>query len=156
MDISSGKITELDSFDAALLSLLKKNAQLTSAELGEKVGLSPSAAHRRVKLLEERGLILGYRAVLSDEAEGRRGTVFVNVTLTDQRRETIEKFERAIVHCDPITECHLMTGDADYLLKVVLRGGTSFEAVHRDVLTTLPGVSRLVSHFSIRPIKAAG
>lgn len=143
----------LDRFDQQLLQFLKRDGRLTSAELGEKVGLSPSAAHRRVKLLEERGLISGYRAVLSDEAENRHGVIFVSVTLKDQRRETFEAFERAVQMCEPIEECHLMTGDADYVLKIVLKGKTSYEDVHRDNLSSMPGVVRLVSQVSIRAIK---
>lgn len=150
---NSDKFSDLDSFDRELIRTLRTNARATSAELGEAVGLSPSAAHRRVKILEQKGVITGYRAVIAENVQGKQGTVFVHVTLQDQRRETFEKFERAAVQCTAIEECHLMSGEADYLLKIVLRESLSYEDVHRDVLSTMPGVSKLVSQFSIRTVK---
>jgi DNA-binding Lrp family transcriptional regulator len=116
------------------------------------VGLSASATHRRVKLLEQAGLIEGYRARLSREARGNPAIVFVEVTLRDQSRETLLRFEQALDTCREVVEAHLMTGQSDYLLKVELREGTPYERIHRDVLAGLPGVHRLVSHFSIRSI----
>lgn len=145
-----------DQIDERILHCLSRDAGLTSAQLGEKVGLSPSAAHRRVKLLEEAGLIQGYRAVLSDAARGSPSTVFVAVTLKDQRQETLLRFEQAIVRCPEVEECHLMSGESDYLLKVLIRTGESYERVHRDVLAALPGVQRLISQFSIRTIVGRG
>jgi DNA-binding Lrp family transcriptional regulator len=125
---------------------------LTSAQVGERVGLSPSAAHRRIKLLEEAGHIRGYRALLSRAAQGDPSTVFVQVTLDDQRRDTLQKFENTVARCPVVAECHLMSGESDYLLKVLVRTGDSYERVHREVLATLPGVRRLVTHFSIRAV----
>ncbi|GGZ30025.1 Lrp/AsnC family transcriptional regulator [Asticcacaulis endophyticus] len=150
---NADKFSDLDSFDRELIKVLRADARATAAELGEKVGLSPSAAHRRVKILEQRGIITGYRAVIAENIQGKQGTVFVHVTLQDQRRETFEKFEKVALTCAPIEECHLMSGEADYLLKIVLRDSLSYEDVHRDVLSTMPGVSKLVSQFSIRTVK---
>ena len=141
-----------DEIDGRILHWLSRDAGMTSAQLGEKIGLSPSAAHRRVKLLEEAGLIQGYRAVLSDAARGSPSTVFVAVTLKDQRQETLLRFEQAIARGPEVAECHLMSGESDYLLKVLIRTGESYEHIHRDVLAALPGVQRLVSQFSIRTI----
>lgn len=149
----SDKFSDLDSFDRELIRVLRNDARATSADLGKAVGLSPSAAHRRVKILEQKGVIAGYRAVIADTVQGKQGTVFVHVTLQDQRRETFEKFEKAAIACSAIEECHLMSGEADYLLKIVLRESLSYEDVHRDVLSTMPGVSKLVSQFSIRTVK---
>ena len=120
--------------------------------LGERVGLSPSAAHRRVKLLEQRGLIDGYRARLSQAARGNPSIVFVEVTLSGQSRQVLADFEHAITECNEITEAHLMGGQADYLLKVEVREGDSYERIHRELLAGLPGVQRLVSLFSIRTV----
>jgi len=142
----------LDPIDEAILRQLGRNAGLTGAQIGEQVGLSPSAAHRRIKLLEESGHIRGYRAVLSRAAQGDPSTVFVQVTLDDQRRETLVRFEETLSRCPQIAECHLMSGESDYLLKVLVRTGDSYERVHREVLATLPGVRRLVTHFSIRAV----
>lgn len=142
--------------DLRLLDLLARDGSATSAELADRVSLSASAVHRRVKLLEARGLILGYRAVLSPAARGHPSTIFVSVTLTDQREETLRRFEAAAAGCREIIEAHLMAGEADYLLKVEVRAEDSFERLHSQVLSRLPGVQRLVSHFSIRSIIGGG
>ena len=142
----------IDPIDEAILSQLGRNAALTSAQVGDHVGLSPSAAHRRIKLLEEAGHIRGYRAMLSRAAQGEPSTVFVQVTLDDQRRDTLTRFEDTVARCPAVVECHLMSGESDYLLKVLVRTRDSYERVHREVLATLPGVRRLVTHFSIRAV----
>ena len=101
-----------------ILDLLAANSDLTSAELGEAVGLSPSAAHRRVAQLRESGAITGYRAILSRAARGDPSIVLVNVTLRDQRKETMAAFEAEIVRCPQVVQCFLMSGEADYMLHV--------------------------------------
>jgi DNA-binding Lrp family transcriptional regulator len=146
----------LDALDRKILDRLRTDSALTSAELGEAVGLSPSAAHRRVKLLEEAGLIRGYCAILSPEARGNPSIVYVAVTLKDQARDTLQQFERALAGCREVAEAHLMSGEHDYLLKVEVREDDSYERVHREVLAGLPGVHRLISHFSIRTVVASG
>ena len=142
----------IDQTDRRILDELARDAGLTSAVLGERVGLSPSAAHRRVRLLEQRGLIDGYRARLSKAARGNPSIVFVEVTLSGQSRVVLGEFEQAIKLCNEITEAHLMGGQADYLLKVEVREGDSYERIHRELLAGLPGVQRLVSLFSIRTV----
>ncbi len=145
----------MDLIDERILKILRADSSLTSQTLGERIGLSPSAAHRRMKLLEEAGHIQGYRARLSREARGRPSTVFVAVTLKDQTEPTLESFEAALARCQNVAEAHLMGGDSDYLLKIEVRTDDSFERLHRDVLARLPGVQRLVSHFSIRTVVEA-
>ncbi len=98
----------IDQTDRRILDELARDAGLTSALLGERVGLSPSAAHRRVRLLEQRGLIDGYRARLSKAARGNPSIVFVEVTLSGQSRQVLGEFEQAIKECNEITEAHLM------------------------------------------------
>jgi DNA-binding Lrp family transcriptional regulator len=143
---------QMDALDAKILSALSQDSTLTSERLGAQVGLSPSAAHRRVKQLEEAGLITGYAARLSRRARGNPSTVFVSVTLVDQRRETMELFETAIRTEPLVAEAHLMSGEYDYLLKAEVPETDSFERVHREVLAALPGVHRLVTHFSLRGV----
>ena len=142
----------MDAVDRKIIDRLRADSSVTSAELGEAVGLSPSAAHRRVKLLEEAGLIRGYGARLSAAARGNPSVVFIAVTLKDQARETLEQFEREVARRPEVAEAHLMSGEHDYLLKVQVREDDSYERVHREVLAGLPGVHRLVSHFSIRTV----
>ena len=142
----------IDRIDRKILDALAADSDVTAARLGERVGLSASAAHRRVKLLEAAGLIAGYRAKLSRAARGEPTIVFVSVTLKDQAQETLARFEDALRRAPDVVEAHLMSGDSDYLLKVPVRADDSFERVHRDVLARLPGVQRLVSQFSIRTV----
>jgi DNA-binding Lrp family transcriptional regulator len=142
----------IDGLDRKILDVLARDSDVTAAQLGERIGLSASAAHRRVKLLEEAGLIAGYRAKLSRAARGEPTIVFVSVTLKDQAQETLARFEDAIRRAADVAEGHLMSGESDYLLKVPVRADDSFERVHRDVLARLPGVQRLVSQFSIRTV----
>lgn len=143
----------MDRIDRKILDLLAANARLTGEQLGEQVGLSPSAAHRRVKALEESGAILGYRARLSRAARGNPSTVFVQVTLTDQRQATMLAFEEALAHTRQVAEAHLMSGQSDYLVKVLVPGDDSYERIHREILSALPGVQRLVSQFTIRTLE---
>lgn len=143
----------MDRIDRKILDLLAADSRLTGEQLGERVGLSPSAAHRRVKALEEGGAILGYRARLSRAARGNPSTVFVQVTLTDQRQATMLAFEEALAQTRQVAEAHLMSGQSDYLVKVLVPGDDSYERIHREILSALPGVQRLVSQFTIRTLE---
>lgn len=143
----------MDRIDRKILDLLAADSRLTGEALGERVGLSPSAAHRRVKALEEAGAILGYRARLSKAARGNPSTVFVQVTLTDQRQATMLAFEEALARTEQVAEAYLMSGQSDYLVKVLVRDDDSYERIHREILSALPGVQRLVSQFTIRTLE---
>ena len=143
----------MDRIDRKILDLLSADSRLTGEALGERVGLSPSAAHRRVKALEEAGAILGYRARLSRAARGNPSTVFVQVTLTDQRQATMLAFEAALARTEQVAEAYLMSGQSDYLVKVLVRDDDSYERIHREILSALPGVQRLVSQFTIRTLE---
>jgi Lrp/AsnC family transcriptional regulator, leucine-responsive regulatory protein len=142
----------MDYTDRAILSALQANSGLTHAALGEKIGLSASACHRRVKALEERGVIERYVAILSESALGNRSVVFIAATLDNQRRETLDAFEKAIAACAEVLEAYLMSGEFDYLLRVSVAEGDSYERIHKDVLSGLPGVRRLVSNFAIKQV----
>ena len=145
----------IDAIDRKILHLLADDSNLTSERIGARVGLSPSAAHRRVRALEEAGLILGYRARLSVAARGNPSTVFVSVTLIDQRQATMMAFEETLARTAEVSEAYLMSGPSDYLLKVLVREDDSYERVHREILSTLPGVHRLMTQFTIRTLAAA-
>ena len=142
----------MDATDRKILDVLSRDASLTGERLGARVGLSPSAAHRRVKALEQSGAILGSRARLSPAARGHPSTVFVQVTLVDQRQATMMGFEQALVETPQVVEAYLMSGESDYLLKVLVRSDDSYERIHREILSALPGVHRLVSQFTIRTL----
>jgi len=103
-------------------------------------------------VLEASGAILGYRARLSPAASGHPSTVFVQVTLADQRQVTMMAFERALESTAQVAEAYLMSGESDYLLKVRIRSDESYEQVHRNILSALPGVHRLMTQFTIRTL----
>lgn len=142
----------MDATDSKIIAQLGRDSGLTSEQLGARIGLSASATHRRVKALEESGAITGYRARLSPAARGNPSTVFVNVTLTDQRQSTMMAFEKALGSTAQVAEAYLMSGESDYLLKVLVRSDDSYERVHRQILSVLPGVQRLVTQFTIRTL----
>jgi len=142
----------MDRIDRQILSQLASDSSLTSEQLGIRVGLSPSAAHRRVRALEQGGMILGYGARLSREARGNPTTIYVHVTLADQRQATMMAFEKALERTPQISEAHLLSGESDYLVKVEIPADDSYERVHRDILSALPGVQRLVTQVTLRTV----
>lgn len=142
----------LDATDRALLTLLQGEGRLTNAELAERVGLSPSACHRRVRALEARSVIRGYAALVDPEAVGRGLTVLVLVTLENQRRETMQAFEAGVEQVEEVMDCYLTTGAEDYLLRLMVRDARDYERVHRERLSGLPGVARLVSNIAMRKV----
>ncbi|KZM48154.1 Lrp/AsnC family transcriptional regulator [Labrenzia sp. OB1] len=142
----------LDRLDRKILDVLQSDGRIANADLAERVGLSASACLRRMRALEEAGIIEKYVALLDQRKLGRRMDVFVEISLTGQSRETLENFEREVARSDEIMECFLMAGDADYILRLTAEDPVDFERIHRDHLARLPGVLRMKSSFAIRPI----
>jgi len=141
-----------DGVDRILLETLQREGRISNADLAERAGLSASACHRRVKALETAGVVEGYVAILNAEAVGRGLTVIVLVTLENQKRETLERFERAVAEVDEVMECYLTTGADDYLLRLMVRDARDYERVHRERLSGLPGVARLISNIAMRKV----
>ncbi len=147
------RMDDLDDRDRAILRALMANGRLTNVELAEKVHLSPSACLRRVKLLEDSGLIQGYVMLLDPVAAGLAGAAYVSVTLEQQGRATLDRFEHDVRRHPEIIECYLLAGASDYLLRVAFRDARDFERIHTDILTQLPGVSRVQSTLALRTVK---
>jgi Transcriptional regulators len=143
----------MDRADRALIEALQADSSRSIAELAALVSLSPSACHRRMKALEEQGLIMGYAARVDPRRLGLSVEVFVEITLTSQSREAMERFERSVHAFDDILECHLMSGAADYLLRVAATDLEHYDRIHRDCLARLPGVSSMKTSFSLRRIR---
>lgn len=143
----------LDDRDRAILRELMRDGRLTNAELAERVNLSPSACLRRVRMLEESRLIAGYVMLLDPDAAGLPGAAFVSVTLDQQGRATLDRFEGEALRHPEIIECYLLAGSADYLLRIAYRDARDFERIHTDILTRLPGVSRVQSTLALRTVK---
>ena len=143
----------IDQQDRAILRELMRDGRLTNVELAERVNLSPSACLRRVRAMEEAGLIAGYVMLLNAKLANIAGVAFVSVTLKDQGRATLDRFETAAQRHPEIAECYLIAGSADYLLRVAYRDAADFERIHTKVLTQLPGVLRVQSTLTLRTVK---
>lgn len=143
----------LDERDRAILRLLQDDGRLSNLELAQRINLSPSACLRRVKLLEESGLVARYVMLLDEDQAGLPGTAFVLVTLDQQGRGALDAFESAIHDHPEVTECCLLAGTADYMVRVVYADAADFERIHTDVLTQLPGVTRVQTTLALRTVK---
>jgi Lrp/AsnC family transcriptional regulator, leucine-responsive regulatory protein len=146
----------MDATDKIILNQLQRRGNLPLADLAEKAGLSASSCHRRVKALEAQGVITGYNAALDRKALGLANEFFVEVSLTGQSEDTLEKFEKAVQRVPEILECHLMSGQFDYLLRVVAKDTEDYERIHRTKLSRLPGLQRIQSMLALRTIKDWG
>jgi DNA-binding Lrp family transcriptional regulator len=142
----------LDPMDAAILRHLERNGRATNYEVGEAVGLSASAASRRIQALEASGAIRGYRAQIDDRLLGKRMTVYIRVTLERQSAAVLEAFETAIRRSKGITSCHLMAGQYDYMLVVRVADMEDYGRLHHNELSRLPGVTRLETSFALRDV----
>lgn len=147
------KTRELDKIDKIILNELQKSSQHSISELATRAGLSASSCHRRVKLLEESGVITGYTATLDRTTLGLANEFFVEISLSAQTEEAFEKFEKAILRVPEIVECHLMSGQFDYLLRIVAIDAADYERIHRSRISRLPGVQRIQSSLALRTMK---
>ena len=142
----------LNIIDRKILTALQENARISNVDLANRVGLSPSPCLRRVKMLEKDGVIQKYVCLLNQRVAGFPVSVFVNVTLERQVESALEEFESAIAKRPEVMECYLMTGDADYLLRVVTVDLASYERFLVNHLTRIPGVSSIKSSFSLKQV----
>ena len=141
-----------DRTDRAILHELQLDGRISNVRLAERVNLSESACLRRVRLLEEAGVIGSYVMLVNQAAVGLPGNVFVEITLNRQQREDLDAFEASVAQVPEVMECYLMSGDYDYLLRVVVMDATDYERIHHEQLTTLPGVARVRSSFALRSV----
>lgn len=143
----------IDRYDRALLKALQADGRITNSELAERVSLSESACLRRVRALESSGLIEGYAAIINQQRAGCPVDVFVNITLDRQDETDLRAFEEAVRKIPEVMECYLMTGDYDYVVRVVVADTADFERLHSRHLTRLPGVARVHSSFALRTVQ---
>jgi Lrp/AsnC family transcriptional regulator, leucine-responsive regulatory protein len=144
--------TAVDDFDLAIIGVLERNGRATNAEVGEAVGLSASAASRRIQALEASGAIRGYRAQVDDRLLGKSKTVYIRVTLERESADVLSKFEAAVRHCRDVVTCHLMAGQYDYMLVARVSGIDDYGRLHQKELSRLPGVSRMETSFALRDV----
>ncbi len=143
----------LDRYDKAILTGLQRDGRISNVQLAGLVSLSESACLRRVRALEQAGLIERYAALLDQKKAGLAGTVFVHIALRREEQSQLAEFEAAVQDIPEVMECHLMTGEFDYLLRVVIADMADFERLHNESLTRLPGVSRVNSSVAIRTVR---
>ncbi|MFK8031561.1 MAG: Lrp/AsnC family transcriptional regulator [Gammaproteobacteria bacterium] len=144
---------QLDAMDLKILETLQKDARLTNQKLAEEVGLSPSPCWRRVKRLEEQGIIDRYVTVLSAEPLGLHVTAFLMVSLRDHHAETVAKFDRLVSEMPQIQECYATSGMADYLLKIAVRSMREYEELLIGNLLQVTGVRTANTSFVLKEHK---
>lgn len=145
-------LPKIDRADRRILHALQTDAKLTNAVLAERVGLSESACQRRVKALENSGLIRGYVALMDQTMAGFPDNVFVQITLDSQQQADLAAFETEVQNLPEVMECYLMSGESDYLLRVIVQDARDYERIHSQHLTRLPGVDRVHSSFALRTV----
>ncbi len=145
----------LDAFDLKLLAALQRNAAATNAELAEKIGLSASQVSRRRQALEESGLIRGYHAVLDRERLGLSVLVLVHVSMATHSPDNAGSFRKLVLERDEILEAYALTGDSDYVLKVVVGGLKDLAYLVNDVLLPHPAIDRVRSEVVLDVLKEA-
>lgn len=143
----------LDAIDRRLLAALQENGRLTATELAERVGLTTSPCLRRLRLLEEAGIIRGYTALLDQKKVGLPISVFVSIKLERQGEEQLARFEAAVRRCPEVLECYLMTGPRDYLLRIVARDLADYERFVKETLTRIDGIANIESSFALGQVK---
>jgi DNA-binding Lrp family transcriptional regulator len=143
----------MDATDRAIIHELTRDGRLANVELAERIALSPSACLRRVRALEEAGVIRGYRAEIDPAAVGRAFEITVLVELAVKDRATVEEFERRIAAMESVLECRRMFGVPDYIIRVAVADTAAYEAFYMSELAELPGVGRVNSQFTMKLVK---
>lgn len=146
----------LDAIDRRILAALQADGKLSNVDLAERVGLSPSPCLRRVKRLEDEGLIAGYRAVLDRKAVGLGLTVFVELKVGKHSRDNAAMLQAALLAIPEVVSCHMVSGVSDFLAEVVVSDLEAYERLMTDKILTLPTIEDVRSNFAIRTIKTAG
>jgi Lrp/AsnC family leucine-responsive transcriptional regulator len=144
---------EPDAIDRKILAILQEDCRVTVAELAERVGLTASPCHRRMKILEDHGVIRRYIALVDQKAVGLPVSVFISIKLERQKEEDLARFAKAISGWREVMECYLMTGHRDYLLRVVVSDLAAYEQFLKQKLTRVAGISSIESSFALDQIK---
>ena len=140
----------LDRYDLAILRTLQANGRISNRELAEHVGLSPAPCWRRLRALEDSGVIRHYSALLNAGELGLSILAFAHISLENHHAQTVEEFDRVIQRADEVLECHMTSGEYDYMLKVVARDMNAYEQFLSDVLMQVEAVRNVSTSFSLR------
>ncbi|WP_411910183.1 Lrp/AsnC family transcriptional regulator [Mesorhizobium sp. CO1-1-4] len=143
----------LDDIDRKIIAAMQGNGKITANELSDRVGLSPSPCARRVRLLEDSGVIKGYTAVIDQKKVGLPISAFASIKLERQREEDLDRFALAVARWPEVVDCYLMTGQRDYLMRIVVRDLEAYERFIKDKLTRLDGVASIETSFALDQVK---
>jgi Lrp/AsnC family leucine-responsive transcriptional regulator len=144
---------ELDDIDRKIIAAIQGDGKITTQELADRVGLSASPCARRVRLLEQSGIIKGYTAVIDQKKAGLPISAFASIKLERQREEDLDRFSQAVTRWPEVLDCYLMTGQRDYLLRIVVRDLDAYEEFLKDKLTRLDNVASIESSFALKQVK---
>lgn len=144
----------IDALDRAIIAALLEDGRLSQVQLAERIPLSPTAIARRIRALEQSGVIEGYQAHIDRKALGLAITVHIFISLQNQTERHLEDFEAAVAASPSVIRCEMMSGEDDYFLTVFARDLADFERIHKQELSRLPGVTRLRSSFVLRDVKS--
>jgi DNA-binding Lrp family transcriptional regulator len=142
-----------DRYDRLILEALQRDGRISNVQLAGLVNLSESACLRRVRALEDSGMIERYVALVSQSQAGLSSNVLVHIGLQREEQSELAAFEEAVKDIPEVMECYLMTGEFDYLLRVVVADMADFERLHKESLTRLPGIARVNSSVAIRTVQ---
>ncbi len=143
----------MDELDRAILQILQTDGRISNADLARRVNLSPPAVHARVRRLEEAGIISAYVALLDWEQLGYDMLCFIHISLKQHTPETVADFRAAVQNLPEVLECHHVTGESDYLLKVAIRNRQDLERFVVDRLTPVPGIGRIHTSLALTEVK---
>jgi Lrp/AsnC family leucine-responsive transcriptional regulator len=144
---------ELDAIDRKILHAVQGNGKISMGELADMVGLSPSPCARRVRLLEKAGIIKGYAAIIDQKQVGLPISAFASIKLERQREEDLDRFEAMVSHWPEVLDCYLMTGQRDYLMRVVAADLEAYERFIKDKLTRLDNIASIETSFALGQVK---
>ena len=153
MRIKKESTRALDKLDRHILQLLQQDGRISMKDLAEQVGLSLTPCIERVKRMERDGVIAGYYARINPEAVGAKLLVFVEITLNQKSAKTFEQFRREVLRIPEVMECHLVSGDFDYLIKARIREMAEYRKLLGDILLQLPGAAQSKSYVVMEEIK---
>lgn len=143
----------IDAIDRKIIGALQEDGKMTVQEVSERVGLSQSPCARRIRILEEAGIIKGYAAIVDQKKVGLPISAFASIKLERQTEDNLERFAQAVARWPEVADCYLMTGQRDYLLRIVVRDLEAYEDFLKDKLTRLEGVASIETSFALGQIK---
>lgn len=153
--MKAANMSDLDAIDRKIIAAVQSDGRISVADLAARVGLSPSPCARRLRLLEDRGVIKGYAAVVDQKKVGLPVSAFASIKLERQREEDLDRFAKAVARWPEVVDCYLMTGQRDYLMRIVVRDLEAYEAFIKSKLTRLDGIASIETSFALDQVKRA-